>query len=39
VTQSALGVVPVASLDGEAVKPSPLVDKIRQAYDEMLAKV
>jgi len=37
-TQSALGVVPVATLDGEAVKPSPLVEKIYRAYGEMLAK-
>jgi branched-chain amino acid aminotransferase len=37
-TQSAQGVVPVATLDGEPVKPSPLVEKIYRAYGEMLAK-
>ena len=37
VTQSALGIVPVATLDGEAVAPSPLVDQIARAYNEMLA--
>jgi len=38
VTQSALGIVPVVSFDGEPVAPSPLVDQIAQAYNEMLAK-
>jgi aminodeoxychorismate lyase len=38
VTQSALGVVPVASFDGESVAPSPLVDQIARAYHEMLMK-
>jgi len=38
VTQSALGIVPVAVFDGEPVTPSPLVDQIACAYDEMLAK-
>jgi aminodeoxychorismate lyase len=38
VTQSALGIVPVTSLDGESVTPSPLVDQIAQAYGEMLEK-
>ena len=38
VTQSALGIVPVVSFDGEPVAPSPLVDQIVQAYNEMLAK-
>ncbi|HTA95410.1 MAG TPA: aminotransferase class IV [Verrucomicrobiae bacterium] len=38
VTQSALGIVPVTSFDGETVKPSPLVDQIMQAYNEMLAE-
>ena len=37
-TQSTLGVVPVTSLDGEPVNPSPLTEKIYQAYSEMLAK-
>jgi aminodeoxychorismate lyase len=38
VTQSALGVVPVTAFDGEPVAPSPLVDQIAQAYNEMLLK-
>ena len=38
VTQSALGIVPVASFDGEPVAPSPLVDQIARAYNEMLMK-
>ncbi|HUB87357.1 MAG TPA: aminotransferase class IV [Verrucomicrobiae bacterium] len=38
VTQSALGIVPVVALDGETVAPSPLVDQIAQAYNEVLAK-
>jgi len=38
VTQSALGIVPVAMLDGEPVAPSPLVDHIFNAYREWLAK-
>jgi len=37
-TQSVLGVVPVANLDGEPVKQSPLVEKLCCAYREMLAK-
>ena len=37
-SQSALGVVVVVSLDGEPVPQSPLVDKIYHAYCEMLAK-
>jgi aminodeoxychorismate lyase len=36
VTQSALGVVPIVSLDGRPVAPSPLVDQIATAYNEML---
>jgi aminodeoxychorismate lyase len=36
VTQSALGIVPVAALDGESVRPSPLIDPIAQAYAELL---
>ena len=39
VTQSALGIVPVAAFDGEPVAPSPLVDQIAGAYNEMLASV
>jgi branched-chain amino acid aminotransferase len=38
VTQSALGIVPVASFDGEPVSLSPLVDQIERTYDEMLLK-
>ena len=38
VTQSVLGIVPVASFDGEAVRPSPLVDQIASAYHEVLLK-
>ena len=38
ITQSALGIVPVATLDGEPVAPSPLLDPISRAYHEMLAK-
>jgi branched-chain amino acid aminotransferase len=38
VTQSALGIVPVATFDGEPVTPSPLVDQISSAYNEMLVK-
>jgi branched-subunit amino acid aminotransferase/4-amino-4-deoxychorismate lyase len=38
VTQSALGIVPVSVFDGEPVNPSPLVDQIACAYDELLVK-
>ena len=38
ITQSALGIVPVATLDGKPVKPSPLVDRIARVYNEMLGK-
>ena len=38
ITQSALGIVPVAALDGEPVAPSPLLDPVLHAYHEMLAK-
>ncbi|HXI70169.1 MAG TPA: aminotransferase class IV [Verrucomicrobiae bacterium] len=38
VTQSALGIVPVISFDGESVTPSPLVDQISSAYNEMLKR-
>ena len=38
ITQSALGIVPVASFDGEPVAPSPLVDQIASAYNEMLLR-
>jgi len=37
-SQSALGVVFVTSLDGELVQPSPLAEKVYHAYCEMLAK-
>jgi aminodeoxychorismate lyase len=36
VTQSALGIVPVVSFDGLPVAPSPLVDQIGTAYNDML---
>jgi aminodeoxychorismate lyase len=38
VTQSALGIVPIMTFDGEPVVPSPLVDQISNAYNEMLIK-
>ena len=38
VTQSALGIVPITSFDGEPVTPSPLVDQIASAYNEMLIR-
>ena len=38
VTQSVLGIVPVVAFDGEAVVPSPLVDQIASAYNEMLQR-
>jgi len=36
ITQSAFGIVPVATFDGEPVAPSPLVDQIFNAYREWL---
>jgi aminodeoxychorismate lyase len=38
VTQSAFGIVPITTYDGEPVAPSPLVDQIAGAYNEMLLK-
>jgi branched-subunit amino acid aminotransferase/4-amino-4-deoxychorismate lyase len=38
VTQSALGIVPVVAFDDEPVAPSPLVDQIASAYNEMLLR-
>jgi branched-chain amino acid aminotransferase len=38
VTQSAFGIVPITTFDGEPVTPSPLVDQISNAYNEMLFK-
>ena len=38
ITQSALGIVPVSTFDGEPVTPSPLVDQIVQAYAAILAR-
>ncbi|HVU08686.1 MAG TPA: aminotransferase class IV [Verrucomicrobiae bacterium] len=38
VTQSVFGIVPVSTFDGETVAPSPLVDQIAHAYNEMLLK-
>ncbi|HEX9046035.1 MAG TPA: aminotransferase class IV [Verrucomicrobiae bacterium] len=36
VTQSALGIIPVAALDGLPVAPSPLVDQIATVYNQLL---
>jgi aminodeoxychorismate lyase len=38
VSQSVFGIVPVTSFDGLPVTPSPLVDQIARAYDEMMVK-
>ena len=38
VTQSALGIIPIASYDGQPVAPSPLVGRISDAYQETLAR-
>ena len=38
VTQSALGIIPVAAFDGQPVAPSPLVDQLAGAYDELLRR-
>lgn len=38
ITQSALGIIPVAAFDGSPVAPSPLVDQIASAYDELLRR-
>ena len=38
VTQSALGIIPVAAFDGQPVAPSPLVDQLAGAYHEMLLR-
>ena len=38
ITQSAYGIVPVVAFDGEPVAPSPLVDQIGSAYEEMLSR-
>jgi aminodeoxychorismate lyase len=38
VTQTALGIIPVASIDGKLVTPSPLVEQIAVAYNEMLSR-
>ena len=38
VTQSALGIIPVAAFDGRPVAPSPLVDRISSAYAEILRR-
>jgi branched-chain amino acid aminotransferase len=39
ITQSAFGIVPIISFDGEPVTPSPLVDQISSAYNQMLTVV
>src|ERR1700744_6130072 len=38
ITTSSFGIVPVVSFDGEPVAPSPLVDQIATAYNEMLMR-
>ena len=38
ITQSALGIIPVAAFDGLPVAPSPLVDQIASVYNEMLLR-
>ena len=38
ITQSVLGIVPVAAFDGKPVARSPLVEQISRAYHEMLAQ-
>jgi len=38
ITQSVLGIVPVVAFDGEHVVPSPLVDQIATAYNEVLLR-
>ncbi len=38
ITQSALGIVRIASFDGLPVAPSPLVDQIATAYNDMLCR-
>ncbi|HEY4417152.1 MAG TPA: aminotransferase class IV, partial [Verrucomicrobiae bacterium] len=38
ITTSALGIVPIVAFDGEPVAPSPLVDQIATAYNEMLMR-
>jgi branched-subunit amino acid aminotransferase/4-amino-4-deoxychorismate lyase len=38
ITTSALGIVPIVSFDGEPVAPSPLVDQIATAYNDMLLR-
>ena len=38
ITQSASGIVPVTTFDGEPVAPSSLVDRIFNAYRELLAR-
>ncbi len=38
ITQSAFGVVPVATFDGGMVAPSPLVRQIARAYQELLVQ-
>ena len=38
VTQSVLGVVPVATFDGQTIAPSPFVDQIGRVYKQMLVQ-
>ncbi len=38
VTQSALGIIPIATFDGSPVAPSPLVDQLAAAYHALLMR-
>ena len=38
ITQSVFGIVPVVALNGKPVALSPLVDRVRRAYREMLSR-
>jgi len=36
VSLSSMGIVPAESLDGSSVRSSPVIDRIRAAYDELV---
>ena len=38
ITQSASGIIPIAAFDGSPVAPSPLVDQIATAYNDLLLR-
>ena len=38
ITQSALGIIPVTTFDGQSVTPSPLVAQVADAYHEILRR-